>query len=352
MRASYARYLLNFNFTARTSREVMNTKETFLLRLEDDESGCSGVGECALFRGLSAEDAPDYEARLAEMCRAITAGEYPEMAKSRSSLTFGYETAMADLRTGGRGLPFPSAFTNGDNVVPINGLVWMDDVATMMQNARRKIDEGFRCVKLKIGRYDFRDELRIVETLRRAYGPEQLEIRLDANGAYTEKEAIAHLRRIEPLDIHSVEQPVGAGKREMMAEVCASVRQPVALDEELIGMFDPDDGCRMLDLIRPAYLVLKPSLCGGFAGACQWIEAARERGIGWWVTSALESNVGLNALAQWVATLPVGDVCQGLGTGLLYTNNFMSALSMHGGLLHYDPAKRLTVGNVEWTTPC
>lgn len=348
--ASYARYLLDFHFVARTSREVMTTKETFLLRLRDTATGRVGTGECSLFRGLSADDRPDYESRLADMCKAISAGDAPDISDS-SSLRFGYETAVADLRNGGCGLPFPSDFTDGNTALPINGLVWMDDVATMMNNARQKVADGFRCVKLKIGRYDFADELRIVEMLRRAYGPEKLEIRLDANGAYSVDEAIANLRRIEPLDIHSVEQPVKAAQWEAMAEVCDTVRQPVALDEELIGVYRQDVAREMLDLIRPAFLVLKPSLCGGFADAGQWIADARARGIGWWVTSALESNIGLNALAQWVATLPVGDMCQGLGTGLLYTNNFESPLSMHSGFLHYDPHKKLTVENVEWITP-
>ncbi|MCM1110504.1 MAG: o-succinylbenzoate synthase [Clostridium sp.] len=350
MRFSYARLDLPLCFEARTSRGSMTSKETFLIRIDDPETGREGIGECALFRGLSSEDTPDYEERLADLCRSLNRGEQTADISKISSLRFGLECATLDFDNGGRGILFPSDFTEGRRSVPTNGLVWMDSIEHMTEQAEEKIRQGFRCIKFKIGQHDFNRELEMIDKFRLRFGPDRLEIRLDANGAYDVEEALANLRRIEPLDIHSVEQPIKAGRWDRMAYICENSPQAVALDEELIGVTDPAEMAKMLKYIAPKYIVLKPSLCGGLTGASKWIELAAQNDIGWWITSALESNVGLNALAQWAGALQV-DTCQGLGTGALYTRIFPSPLRLARGMMSYDPAARLIVDSVRWILP-
>lgn len=345
MKASYAKYTLNFNFTARTSRGSMLQKDTYFLRLTDGD-GNVGVGECGLFRGLSADDRPDYEAKLREVCSCINRGDVPDIAEW-SSIKFGYETAMLDLAMPGDGLMYQSGFVKGSVNIPINGLIWMDSVENMAQQLERKLAYGFRCIKIKIGQHDFGCELRFIEQLRHRFSPERLEIRLDANGAYDECMAMSVLQRLAPLHIHSVEQPIKAGNQDAMARLCAGSPLPIALDEELIGITGEEAMSVMLDAVKPQYIVLKPTLCGGLSGADKWIELAGQRGIGHWVTSALESNVGLNAIAQWVAVKNPA-MCQGLGTGMLYTNNFPSPLYMDGGSLSFDPTVKFDLNAIKW----
>lgn len=342
MKAQYARYLLKFNFTARTSRGEMLEKETYFIRLTD-ETGVAGVGESAIFRGLSAEDSAGYEDILAQFCRDINRGA-DDIHMPNSSIAFGYESALA-MMDGKKSL-----FVQGKTAIPINGLVWMDTVPKMLEQAYAKRESGFRCIKFKIGKYDFEQELAMVAALRNRFSASELEIRVDANGAYKPDEALRNMERLYPLHIHSVEQPIRPKNYDDMQRVCSLSSVPVALDEELIGVTDSVAKQELLEYLSPGYIVLKPSLCGGFAHASEWIDTARRLGIGWWVTSALESNVGLLALAQWVSTLEV-KMCQGLGTGGLYTNNFRCGLTVENGILYNNPDMPLEIDNLQWITP-
>lgn len=335
LRAEYWKYLLRFKEAAGTSRGVLTEKETFFVRVWEEECPeVAGVGECALFRGLSADDLPGYEGKLAEVCRHIDSVQ-PSELRGWSSIRFGVEMALADLRNGGRGVYFPSDFTAGKGAVEINGLVWMGDRETMLRRIEEKLAAGFRCVKLKIGAIDFEAELSLLRYIRERFSRAEVELRVDANGAFSPEEAPAKLEALARYDLHSIEQPVRQGQWEALAWLCRESPVPVALDEELIGVDDLGRKCELLEAVRPAYIVLKPALCGGFGGAEEWIRLAEERHIGWWVTSALESNVGLGALAQWTATLGV-TMPQGLGTGQLYSNNFPSCLVQQNEKLIYN----------------
>lgn len=326
LKAEFAPYTLKFSFLARTSRAAMREKETFFVQVVGPEG--RGVGECALFRGLSAEDSPGYEAALAEACLD------PEAALKHpySSIRFGFETALADYSGGGRGVWTDTPWSRGEEGIEINGLVWMGDKAEMRHRIARKLDDGFRVLKLKIGGINFDDEVDLLRAVRAEFGPEDVELRLDANGSFTPENALERLAILSDFNIHSLEQPIRAGQPEAMATVCRQSPIPIALDEELIGMHTDLQMAEMLDVIRPQYIILKPSLCGGFERADAWIAQAQSRGIGWWATSALESDIGLNAIAQWVATKkPV--LPQGLGTGQLYLNNIPNGLELRGSKL-------------------
>lgn len=355
MKAAYTRYDLHFRFKARTSRNVMTEKETYLLRLvPDDEDPADprapgSIGECAVFRGLGADDSPLYEERLAGLCRAINRGEKYDVGQW-SSILFGLECAVKGVERGCGQIIFDSTFTAGRTGLPINGLVWMDTIEHMSEAALKKINDGFTTVKFKIGAYDFDREYDMIDKLRIEYGPERLTIRLDANGAFGSDDAFAKLKRLSLLDIHSVEQPVRAGQPELLAELCQNSPVDIALDEELIGVTSPNDMRRMLKQIRPQYIIIKPSLCGGLSGAQSWVEAAGESGIGWWPTSALESNVGLDAIAQWTAKVQP-DVCSGLGTGGLYTDNIPSPLRLIGANLYRDPKETFVTDDLIWNVP-
>lgn len=335
LRAEYWKYLLRFKEAAGTSRGVLTEKETFFVRVwEEACPEVSGVGECALFRGLSADDCPGYEEKLAEVCRNIAEVRTEEL-RGWSSIRFGVEMALADLRNGGRGVYFPSDFTAGKGSVEINGLVWMGDRETMLRRIEEKLAAGFRCVKLKIGAIDFEQELSLLRYIRGRFSRSEVELRVDANGAFAPEEAPAKLEALARYDLHSIEQPLRQGQWEAMARLCRESPVPVALDEELIGVDEPERKRQLLACIRPAYIVLKPALCGGFSGAEEWIRLAEGERVGWWVTSALESNVGLGALAQWTATLGV-TMPQGLGTGQLYDNNLPSCLIQQNEKLIYN----------------
>lgn len=335
LKASYQKYLLHFKEPAGTSRGILTDKETYFIRVWDDACpDVVGLGECALFRGLSAEDVPEYEEKLKEVCREV-AFVRPDDLRNWSSIRFGLEMALQDLAHGGRGIYFPSPFTEGRQFVEINGLIWMGDRATMLRRIEQKLEAGFRCIKLKIGAIDFEAELSLLRYIRQHFSASEVELRVDANGAFAPGEAMGKLDALARFDLHSIEQPIRQGQWEEMSRLCRNAPFPIALDEELIGVDDFSCKRQLLDAIRSRYVVLKPALCGGFGGAEEWIRLAREVGIGWWVTSALESNVGLNALAQWVATLGVS-MPQGLGTGQLFTNNSVSPLRQQGEKLSYD----------------
>lgn len=347
MKAAYTRYDLHFAFPAGTSRGVLTHKETYFIKVwHDDRPDVCGIGECALFRGLSADDRPDYEKKLREVCADIDRIDTLDLS-GWSSIRFGVETALLDLRHGGVRRIFPTPFFEGKERIVINGLIWMGDKETMHRCIEEKLQAGFRCIKLKIGAIDFRSELELLAEIRARYTSREVKLRVDANGTFTPDNVREHLDRLARYDIHSIEQPIRAGQWQALAELCRDTPVPIALDEELIGVEPPAEKEALLDAVRPQYIVLKPALTGGFSGAAAWIEAATARRIGWWVTSALESNIGLNAIAQWVSSLSP-EMPQGLGTGRLYTDNIPSPLRQQGETLSYDPAENWDTSKIIW----
>lgn len=334
MRLAYAPYLLKFRSPAGTSRGVLTEKPTFLIKVfEESDPSLFGIGECSVFPGLSPEADGNYGYKLIELLANMALGKETDLTR-HSSILFGLEQALRDFVGGCRHIYFPSPFTQGHKGIMINGLVWMGDFDEMIERIDEKIRLGFHCIKLKIGAIDWKREIEMIEYIRKRHS--DIEVRVDANGAFSMENVLPRLKRLADLGIHSIEQPIPAGMPDLMAFLCSVSPLPIALDESLIGIYSTEAKSRLLDEINPAYIILKPTLCGGFSGAEQWISLANERGIGWWVTSALESNVGLNALAQWVSTLDM-DIPQGLGTGGLYTNNFESPLCLEGEYLRYQP---------------
>lgn len=334
--ADWRRYRLYFKFEARTSRAVMHAKNTYFVRVRDTERPeIFGLGEVPLFAGLSREDDPGFEGRLEEACRNINS--FDPSLPCDSSIRMGLETAVADLANGGRGIIFHgSQWLEGATGIDINGLIWMGDHDTMFRRIRKKLDEGFKCLKLKIGGIAFDDELNLLRHIRSRFPEDILQIRADANGAFSAENAMSRLEQLSQFGLHSIEQPVHAGQYDLMADICRNSPIQVALDEELIGDTPSNFKAQLLSFIRPQYVILKPALCGGFYGAQGWIDAAAELGIGWWATSALESNVGLNAITQWTAAKGV-TMPQGLGTGELYLNNTASQLIRRGEKLFFNP---------------
>jgi len=326
------KYLLQFKRPSGTSRGVLLDKETFILTVS--EEGRKGTGECAVFRGLSFDDRPDYEEKLKWLCENINldAAFLKEELKEFPSIWFGYEQAVLNLRNGGN-LYFPSEFTEGKSAITINGLIWMGDAAYMEEQIQDKLKKGFHCIKLKIG-VDWKSEHIILQKLREKFSKDQLELRVDANGGFSKDEAIVVLQQLADLHIHSIEQPVKAGNWDDMAELCAKTPIPIALDEELIGIIGPEKKKQLLEKIKPQYIILKPALVGGFSGSDEWISLAENQNIGWWITSALESNIGLNAIAQYTFTKK-NPMPQGLGTGALFVNNFESVLELKNELLWF-----------------
>lgn len=347
MNASWCKYCLDFRFTAITSREQMRQKDTYFIQLTDSgQEGIYGLGEAGLFRGLSCDDRPGYEKKLTEVCRNIDRyATQPSLLAYWPSIRFAVETAVRDLSNGGRRLIYPSAWTEGNDEITINGLVWMGDRDEMRRRIATKLSEKFRCVKVKIGGIDFNEELSLLDFIRRE-APE-VQLRLDANGAFSPSEAPQRLERLAKFGIHSIEQPIRAGQWAEMHRLCEHSPIPIALDEELIGIKSTDEKGRLLDTIRPAYIILKPTLAGGFESSEEWIRLALERDCGWWATSALESNIGLNAIAQWVATLNTS-MPQGLGTGQLYHNNIPSPLYLQGDKLRYRSGDEWAIPSLQW----
>lgn len=302
----------------------MRVKETFFVKVWDDAApDVYGVGECALFRGLSHDDTPDYESVLAQTCRYIHLVNVADLPYS--SMRFGFETALLDLAKGGGCRLADTPWSRGESSIKINGLVWMGNHDEMLGRIKSKVLAGFRCLKLKIGGIGFDEELDLIKRIRDRFTVGELELRLDANEAFLPDEAESKLDRLAYYGIHSIEQPIKRGQWELMADLAKNSPIPIALDEELIGCCDDRHKLELLRAIKPRYIILKPSLCGGFADSDRWISFAESMGIGWWATSALESNVGLNAIAQWVSKYPLS-MPQGLGTGMLYRNNIPSPL--------------------------
>ena len=299
MKATYHKYILNFKRPSGTSRGVMTEKETWFIVLEKD--GKKGIGECGILRGLSIDDRPDYEEKLRWTCSNIDLGENQlwESLIEFPSIQFGVEMAFQSLKSENPFLLFPSAFTSGEKSILINGLVWMGEESFMKQQIEEKLAEGFRCIKLKIGAIDFDKELQLLGFIRQHFSPEQVEIRVDANGAFDVSLALYKITQLAGFELHSIEQPIQKNHTDSMSELCKSTPIPIALDEELIGVFSMQEKEQLLLKIKPQYIILKPSFVGGFRGTKEWITLAEKYQIGWWITSALESNVGLNAIAQW-----------------------------------------------------
>ncbi len=338
MEASYKKYTLNFKVPSGTSRGILTQKETWFIVLRND--GRYGIGECGILRGLSMDDRPDYVEKLAWTCRNIHLEQEQllQELKEYPSIQFGLEQAFLSLASEDPFELFPSDFTQKETPIPINGLIWMGDEAYMLQQLEQKIKDGFRCIKMKIGAIDFEKELSILKFIRNHFSSQEIEIRVDANGAFSPHEALKKLERLATFEIHSIEQPIKQGQWEVMADLCEKTPLPIALDEELIGVFDITQKKGLLQTIQPQYIILKPSLVGGFSGSQEWIDLAKEQKAGWWITSALESNIGLNAIAQWTFTLN-NTMPQGLGTGSLYTNNVESPLEVSGGKIFYRQSK-------------
>lgn len=332
MTAQYFKYLLKFKRPSGTSRGVLYEKETFILEVFDDEN--KGVGECAIFRGLSFDDREDYEEKLQWLCENINSEKsfLKEELEEFPSIWFGYEQAILNLKYG-KNLYFPSKFTEKEDSITINGLIWMGNTDYMVEQIQEKLALGFHCIKLKIG-VNWHEEHLVIQQLRTQFPKEVLELRVDANGAFNKEEAKIVLQQLAELGIHSIEQPIKAGDWSDMAELCAETPTPIALDEELIGIIDSEEKENLLDIIQPQYIILKPALVGGFDGSDEWISLAEKRNIGWWITSALESNIGLNAIAQYTYTKN-NKMPQGLGTGSLFTNNFESLLDLKGENLYF-----------------
>lgn len=346
---------LDFLFEAGTSRGILNHKKTwFIIAYNSNLDGVYGIGEAGPLTGLSVDDIPDFEERLNDELAKIENSELPsstegifDMAKLISSkmpsVRFGVETALLDLLFGSKKRHFVNKFYDSGAPIQINGLVWMGNSELMLERLEEKIKQGFRCIKVKIGAIEFENEIKLLANARSTYTSSELELRVDANGSFSFDEVKQVLKKLNELDVHSIEQPIKAGQRSEMAQLCSNSPVPIALDEELIGIDLYQDKFELLDQIRPQYIILKPSLLGGFSSTLEWIKIAKSLSIGWWVTSALESNIGLNAICQFTSSLHVS-LPQGLGTGSLYKNNIDSPLEVIGDQIKYNSEK--SWGNV------
>ncbi len=335
MKATYHKHILEFKRPSGTSRGVLKTKETWFIVITSGDK--KGIGECGILRTLSIDDRPDYEEKLKWTCANIDLGAEKlwEALIEFPSIQFGVEMAFKSLYSASPFVLFPSLFTESKDSIPINGLIWMGDKEFMKQQIEDKLKQGFDCIKMKIGAIDFEAELELISYIRSQFSSEIIELRVDANGAFKAEEALVKLQKLSEYDIHSIEQPIKQGQVRFMSELCRKTPLPIALDEELIGIFDMTDKEKLLQTLQPQYIILKPSLIGGYKGTKEWIDLAISLDIGWWITSALESNVGLNAIAQYTYTLQ-SNMPQGLGTGSLYTNNLESPLVVDNGTLIYN----------------
>lgn len=331
---------LHFKQPAGTSRGVYTTRQSYYLTItDDDRPGIKGVGECATLPDLSCDAVPEYFKILSDICRMVEqTGNIPyEMLRPYPSILFGLETAFAQLEANGSTRLYDTPFGRGEEGITINGLVWMGTFEEMYSRLEAKLKAGFHCVKLKIGAIDFNKELDLIKHIREAFDKNTIELRVDANGGFTPENAMARLEALAQYDIHSIEQPIKQHQWGEMARLCKETPLPIALDEELIGVNVRSMKEYLLDTIRPQYIILKPSLHGGMYGCNEWIQMAKERGIGSWITSALESNVGLNAIANYCAQTygPAVSMPQGLGTGQLFTDNIEMPLMIEGDKIWY-----------------
>jgi len=338
MTANYHKYLLDFKQPSGTSRGTLTQKETYFIIINSEIK--QGIGECGLFRGLSIDDRPDYENKLNWVCNHIDLGleELLTQLIEFPSIQIGLEMAFKSLESHDPFELFPSKFIGGEDSISINGLIWMGSESFMKEQIAKKIEAGFSCIKMKIGAIDFQQEINLLKSIRNQFSSKDIELRVDANGAFHPTNALEKLKILSDLDLHSIEQPIKQGQIDAMATLCKKTPLPIALDEELIGVFSVTKKQELLQTINPQYIILKPSLVGGFSGSDEWINLAEKQNIGWWITSALESNVGLNAIAQYTYTKQ-SIMPQGLGTGSLFTNNFECPMQVNNGQLQYNNLK-------------
>lgn len=329
---------------AGTSRGVLTSRDVYWIKVQAaEDEGPAGWGEAAPLVGLSPDYGPDFEKNLDEILQQATDRSWSLSEESIlqevnayvpfifPSIRFGLETALLDFANGGRKRILANTFYDQGSPLPINGLIWMGSKEFMQDQIDQKLQEGFECLKMKIGALDFDQELRLLEYIREKASPERLILRVDANGAFSSQEVLGKLERLAEFGIHSIEQPLAVGQWDALRGLCKDSPIPIALDEELIGV---SNKTQILTEVQPPYLILKPSFLGGILETREWIQLAEERGIGWWMTSALESNIGLNAIAQLTATYQPS-LAQGLGTGKLYHNNLASPLEVAAGEIHY-----------------
>lgn len=337
MKAYFQKRIFDFIRPAGTSRGVLTKKPSWFIFFYDEATpDIKGIGEVSIIPGLSIDNDELIEDKLTEICADINTESYktPTYCSDFPAITFGLEMALLDYKAKGSKVLFESEFTKGDRGIATNGLIWMGAKSDMLKQVEQKVEAGFRCLKMKIGAVDLREEFSILESLRKRFAPDELELRVDANGAFSVDEAVEVLKRLADLQVHSIEQPIRQNRIDEMAGLCQSTPVPIALDEELIGIVTTEKKLKLLDTIQPQYLILKPSLLGGFAQCEEWIRLAEQKQIGWWATSALESNIGLNAIAQWVAAKDL-NMYQGLGLGNLYKQNIPSPLELNGEKLFY-----------------
>lgn len=329
--------VLHFKRPAGTSRGSYTIRNVWYIVLTDKNEGRIGIGECAPLPDLSCDNVPNYLDVLRAACKSLeeTGCIDYDTFKSYPSIIFGMETALLQFQQNSFQL-WDTPFSKGNQGIPINGLIWMGSFEYMREQIEEKLHKGFRCVKLKIGAIDFDNELTLLSAIRKHYSADKIQLRVDANGAFILDDALYKLRELAKYDIHSIEQPIRQGQWNEMGKLCEKSPISIALDEELIGINDREEKVRLLETIKPAYIILKPTLHGGIKGGEEWITLAKERNIGYWITSALESNIGLNAIAQWAATFNT-KMYQGLGTGLLFYDNVELPLSIKNDNLWFDP---------------
>lgn len=352
LQAEYGKFRLDFTFDAGTSRGILKHKDTYFIKIFDQtHPEMHGLGEAGPLKGLSMDDLPDFEAHLYQVCKSMESIEYPEnqeqiteivkatIPEKFPSIRFGIETALLDILLGGKRQIIPNSWSQQPyQPIPINGLVWMGNPSFMLEQIQRKLEQGFSCIKMKIGAIDFESELKLLAFIRQNFSGREITLRVDANGAFSPGDAMIKLESLAKYDLHSIEQPIQPKQWESMKYLCRESPIPIALDEELIGILGKDEKQQLLEEIRPQFIILKPTLVGGLAATAEWIEIAEILNTGWWITSALESNIGLNAIAQFTATYPL-HMPQGLGTGQLYHNNIASPLFVENGYLHHQPGR-------------
>ncbi|MBU1013731.1 MAG: o-succinylbenzoate synthase [Bacteroidetes bacterium] len=345
--ATVTKHILIFKQASGTSRGVLHQKPSWFFKIFDDKNPQTfGLGECSIIPGLSPDDSSNLEPFIQKVSKNINAYIDDKNALLRfPSVQFAIETALLDLGNNGHKLLYPSTFTEGKDSIKINGLIWMGSKEFMRKQIREKIEEGYKCIKLKIGSLNFEEEISFLKEIRIQFRPEVIELRLDANGAFHPANALEKLKRLSEFQIHSIEQPIKVGQIEKMANLCVQTPIPIAIDEELIGINKPATKHKLLAEIKPQYIILKPSLLGGFDKSSEWIKIATENQIGWWVTSALESNIGLNAIAQWTYQLN-NPMPQGIGTGKLFSNNIPSPLQIKDAKLFYLPEKNWNLNQI------
>lgn len=348
IRAGFQKHTLQFKKPSGTSRGILKSKNSWYIILKDTKKGNSGIGEASLIKGLSYDAVDGFEHQLQKTIKQIneTGNLAIDNLQQWPAINFAIEMALLDLKQNSTCLIYPSNFTNGTQQIPINGLVWMGDFDFMLAQIDEKIKQHFTCIKLKIGAINFEAELNLIKHIRKRYAETDLMIRVDANGAFKPGEdALQKLEQLHQLKVHSIEQPIKPMQYEAMRHLCKTSPLPIALDEELISVFDKAEQVELLQQIKPQFIILKPSLLGGFATTQQWIDIAENNNVGWWLTSALEGNIGLNAIAQFTATLNY-NTFQGLGTGGLFTNNIASPLFIKDGKLGYNKIQQWQINSI------